>query len=195
MDRAALDFRRLGRALLNQQVWCWGQDVLRPEGNGLLQYGMTRLPPPRRHKEVPSIYVWNAGNVEVILRGFGIGYEDQRLGRIFIRRYGFSPAIPCASLDWHRLWFLADLCDARISRRNEDLIRVWRLCADCCAWIEGYERWVQSKWGVAYRKGTLAPWEAKRGRLTTARSLATAWQCVGAECRNQCDQFRRRHAG
>lgn len=29
-------------ALFDQQLWCWGQVIRRPEGNLLLAYGMTR---------------------------------------------------------------------------------------------------------------------------------------------------------
>ena len=32
--------------LLSQQIWCWGRDILRSEGNWLLHQGFTRLEPP-----------------------------------------------------------------------------------------------------------------------------------------------------
>lgn len=40
-----------GEALLEQQMWCWGGDVRRQEGNLLLAYGCERrsAPNPRFH--------------------------------------------------------------------------------------------------------------------------------------------------
>ena len=32
--------------LLCQQIWCWGRDIERPEGNWLLERNFERLEPP-----------------------------------------------------------------------------------------------------------------------------------------------------
>lgn len=33
-------------SLLSQQAWCWGRDVIRPEGNWLVEIGFDRVEPP-----------------------------------------------------------------------------------------------------------------------------------------------------
>ncbi len=38
--------RASGEALLDQQMWCWGCDVRRAEGNLLAEYGCTKRPSP-----------------------------------------------------------------------------------------------------------------------------------------------------
>ena len=42
--------------LLSQQAWCWGRDVLRPEGNWLLEVGFDRIEPPNDRNECSSVY-------------------------------------------------------------------------------------------------------------------------------------------
>ena len=37
--------RKIGTTLLDQQLWCWGQDIRRTEGNALLAYGFTKHRP------------------------------------------------------------------------------------------------------------------------------------------------------
>jgi len=195
MEPAALECRRLGRALLDQQLWCWGQDIVRPAGNGLLEYGMTRLSPPQKLLSVPSIYTWERGGVEVIVRGFGIGYREHSLGRIFIRRYAFAPAFLEDRLDWNRLWLAEDMGELRSPRRLEDLILVWRLCAACCDWISTYEGWVADHWGRAYRRESLIPWAAKASRSVVSHGVASAWRRVADACCERSDSYRRRAAG
>ena len=34
--------RKIRTTLLDQQLWCWGQDIRRVEGNALLTYGFTK---------------------------------------------------------------------------------------------------------------------------------------------------------
>ena len=69
-----------GVDLLSQQIWCWGRDILRPEGNVLLEQGFERLiaPPDKANKK--NIYALSpASGRTVILRGFGIVYIDERI--------------------------------------------------------------------------------------------------------------------
>ena len=42
--------------LLSQQIWCWGKDILRSEGNWLLHQGFTRLEPPVDREDCSSVY-------------------------------------------------------------------------------------------------------------------------------------------
>ena len=42
--------------LLSQQLWCFGQDIRRVEGNWLIEQGFQRTPPPREQKDCASVY-------------------------------------------------------------------------------------------------------------------------------------------
>ncbi|HVF09872.1 MAG TPA: hypothetical protein VNA16_03670 [Abditibacteriaceae bacterium] len=50
--------RALGKRLLAQQCWCWGQDVRYVEGNLLLRYGFERRRAPQ----------WQSGATTYLLR-------------------------------------------------------------------------------------------------------------------------------
>ena len=68
-------------ALLSQQVWCWGRDILRPEGNWLLEFGFDRIEPPANRKHCASVYALAMPRRRcVVLRGFGVFYGDGQWG-------------------------------------------------------------------------------------------------------------------
>ena len=77
--------------LLSQQIWCWGKDIEKSEGNWLLEIGFSRLELPN-DREGTSIYSLNISEKRCIyLRAFGILYVDTKYGSIFLPRYEFLP--------------------------------------------------------------------------------------------------------
>ena len=59
--------------LLSQQVWCWGRDIERIEGNWLMEIGFERSEPTFRCENCDSIYSLELSNGKrVILRAFGV---------------------------------------------------------------------------------------------------------------------------
>ena len=42
--------------LLSQQVWCWGRDIERPDGNWLMEVGFERIEPTFKCEDCDSIY-------------------------------------------------------------------------------------------------------------------------------------------
>jgi hypothetical protein len=88
----SMDTEKQATDLLNQQFWCWGQDIERPEGNWLQSLGFKRSEPPQTRKNCASIYTLSINNrSRITLRGFGVFYGDDLRGGVFIRRYGFEP--------------------------------------------------------------------------------------------------------
>ena len=41
--------------LFSQQIWCWGKDIEKLEGNWLLEIGFERIEPPTERTNCPSI--------------------------------------------------------------------------------------------------------------------------------------------
>ena len=83
--------RKIGTTLLDQQLWCWGQDIRRAEGNALLAYGFTKHRPPEG-KHGTTAYEWrSSGRSRVVLWGFGFFYGDGDRGGLFLQRYKFAP--------------------------------------------------------------------------------------------------------
>ena len=69
--------------LLSQQIWCWGRDILRPEGNWLIEIGFDRMEPPKDHTDCTSVYTRQlATERRIVLRGFGVFYGEATAARV-----------------------------------------------------------------------------------------------------------------
>ena len=78
--------------LLSQQIWCWGCDIMRPEGNWLIEIGFKRIEPPDNRSDCPSVYSLELPRGQcIVLRGFGVFFGDPEYGSIFVPRYEFQP--------------------------------------------------------------------------------------------------------
>jgi hypothetical protein len=85
--RLPLETRKVGTALFDQQTWCWGQDIQRPEGNLLVAYGLTRQRSPETIRG-SSAYTWSDAGSQKLLSGWlfllrrerseGVTQVDQR---------------------------------------------------------------------------------------------------------------------
>lgn len=171
--RARTDLRRRAADLLDQQLWCWGRDVARPQGNVLLGLGMCRYrsaePGPDRTAYTGRV----AGDGVVWLWGFGLLFCLPERGGVFLRRNRFEP-------------LLVERPPERPVHRPEDVGPCLRpvaarhkatageLVRAVAAWAAGYEHWVAETFGRAYRESTLAA----RGRAPAiwAGDMAGAWE-------------------
>ena len=84
------DFISQAISLFSQQIWCWGRDIRRKQGNWLLELGFERVRPPAGVEIEDSVYTLKlTENRSIILRGFGVYYCDNAHGAIFLPRYEF----------------------------------------------------------------------------------------------------------
>lgn len=202
--RSRPKFRRWAAGLFDQQLWCWGRDISRPEGNVLLEIGMCRHRSPE--SRLTSLYKATLeGDAEVWLWGFGLLYGEPGLGCVFLRRYGFDPMLmnrPPEILV-HRADDLGPLVRPLGARRTaaETLVR------GAAKWIAGYEHWVAETLGIDYRRAVLeargespavpaqamaSSWERlvkKSFRLFTADQGSSPWDRLLASLRHCCDSF------
>ena len=79
--------------LLNQQIWCWGRDIEFAEQNLLVQYGFQRIEKPAGSRAASIYRLKLSPTKRVVLRGFGIFWGDDRLGGVFLCRFGFAPRL------------------------------------------------------------------------------------------------------
>jgi len=169
--RTRTDLRRRAVALLDQQLWCWGRDVARPEGNVLLGLGMCRYP-----SAVPgsdrTAYTGRTGNGVVWLWGFGLVYCFPNLGGVFLRRYGFDPVLveePRRPV--HAPEHLAPFVRPTAARQRATAGELVRAAA---AWIAGYEHWIAESLGTTYREATLATRD--KPPTVPAKEMARSWE-------------------
>jgi hypothetical protein len=82
---------RIASVLLDQQMWCWGRDIVRSEGNLLLQFGFRKERPPATVSGCTAYILTPFPGCQLILWGFGLFFGLESSGGVFLRRYEFKP--------------------------------------------------------------------------------------------------------
>ncbi len=164
--------------LLSQQVWCWGRDILRPEGNFLLGIGFQRTASPANRKNCSSVYTLRLCEDRcVVLRGFGVFFGDRQRGGVFLPRYQFRPRYTLQATLECPPWQEDDL--PRFDPPSqENRTTCATLTLDLLDWIRSYEVLVAEKLGVEYRRNTLVNWDDGERQCTPAVQMPSAWRAL-----------------
>jgi len=186
------DSRRLLRhavGLLSQQCWCWGRDILRPEGNWLLEVGFERIKPPPKRDDCSSVYRLELdGGRSVTLRGFGVFFSDRNWGGVFLPRYEFTPRFtPQFTLDCLP-WTVSDLPTLRKPTADERSLCA-RLTLDLVDWIRSYEVNVIRCLGLEYRQATLSNWNDDKRPFFPAEQFAAGWRELSLQIAGHCGRL------
>lgn len=165
--------------LLSQQIWCWGRDILRPQGNWLLELGFDRIEPPGENKECSSVYSVELPRGRcVVLRGFGVFYGEVQRGGVFLPRYGFQPRYtthanldcpPWSDEDLPKLSFPTDAQRSSCASLTLELID----------WMRSYEVTIFERLGIEYRQATLVKWDNGKRPIVPADEMARGWRLLG----------------
>lgn len=175
----AAEWHKAGVHLLNQQLWCWGQDVLFASGNLLVRHGFQRTARPA-DQHGSSIYRLELGGGQrIVLRGFGVFIGDDRRGGMFLKRFEFSPWI-APSADLRALaWQVDDLPRMTRPACDQDLTVCRQLLSTLIDWTCDYERWVRQAAGAPYRRQVIATWKAMRkGQVTPSHMMSRTWRSL-----------------
>lgn len=167
--------RRLAAHLLNQQLWCWGRDVLCPDGNLLTRYGLHRRRDPGRPEKGATCYRSDDNACHVALWGFGVFFGMRQHGGLFIGRYSFQPRwapVEAISLGVHSLDGLRMFGRPRGA---EDWRHAHHLCRELFDWIVRYESWVQRTVGTAFRQECIRNWATP---IVSAAGQVKAWRRI-----------------
>lgn len=174
----AVSPRHVQRAicLLSQQCWCWGRDILRPEGNWLLEVGFERLEPPEKLKGRGSVYqLLLPDDRQLILRGFGVFFGQLGVGGVFLPRFEFIPRYTKLSKLDSPPWTTDHLPTLQpLDQGNRSDCA--RLTHDLVDWFAAYEASVIEWLGVAYRDKTLAEWNDGDNVVVAASEFSAAWR-------------------
>lgn len=177
------DCRHLGRALLDAQLWCLGQDILHADGNLLAAYGARRWREGLTDRQPSSYRHDRASGERVALWGYGLWLGDATVGAgCFVRRKQFVPVLTDDA--WPGA--AAFVRDDRPGRRPTTAAERDRLAALLChlaRWCGDYERWVAATQPASWRRECeLRRPRAtrRRGRLAPADSLVAGWDRLAA---------------
>ena len=173
------DFISHAISLLSQQIWYWGQDIRRKQGNLLVELGFERVKPPADAEIEDSVYTLNLTEKRsVILRGFGVYYRDNDLGAIFLPRYEFIPGYTKNLTLEQPLWTYDELPELYFPTETE-----WEsyttLLTDLVNWIRDYEHKVIQEQGIDYRISTLTEWDNGERKVTSPEKVVAEWEKVG----------------
>lgn len=171
-----LDLKLRGAALLDQQMWCWGCDIRRSEGNLLLAYGAEKRPSPE--PRLPSAYSFHLGaSAALNLWGWGIWIARQGCGSIFIGRAGFRVRYAAQAELLPQAWRECDLPPMQTTVAADELSVIGALLSQVCQWISAYETWLAAQFEPGYRERTIAAWpERKRHHGgVCAVEMAASW--------------------
>jgi len=176
MDADAVN--RAAAGLLSQQIWCWGQDIKRAEGNWLLELGFTRTPPPEDQKNCASVYTLSLSQSKrIVLRGFGVFFGDDTKGGVFLERYVFRPQFTEQSRLTVGPWACEDL-PAMADPTAEQSIRCRLMMMELIEWIIGYEVNMLTRLGIDYRRESLERWNNGKRWYLPAERMTCRWRRV-----------------
>ena len=169
---------------MDQQLWCWGQDIERVDDNLLIRFGF------ERHRDCEtedrsSCYRLDQDCLHVSLWGFGIFFGRRELGGLFLDRSDFCPNwAPIESLSLAIHWPDELPVFARPHGRQQ-----WRrareLWESMLLWIADYEKWVVDAEGIEYRHECVESWLRP---FVGADRISTAWRFLSRRGWEQQDQ-------
>lgn len=185
--------QRRGAPLLNQQCWCWGQDIRHTEGNILLRYGFERRRPPET-LHGSSVYILQMTSERtVVLWGFGVLYAEAGAGGLFLARSDFTLHIAPDTGFLAAVHTLAELPALHTPQTPQEWQRTWVQAATLFHWISTYERWINATYGLGYRQTCVHGWHAWDGprpsvKRIQARSIAPLWRQLAERCADCASQ-------
>lgn len=147
---------REGKLLLDQQCWCWGQDIRHPEGNLLLEGGFIR----ERHPTERDLSRY--AQPPVVLWAFGLFFEG-----LWLLRQDFKVRLAPAETP-PDIWTVRDATLIWPTTEDEGE-RLRERLTRACAWIASYEESIPLTW----RTETLRRWDKKS---LPAEEMAGRWR-------------------
>ena len=172
--------RKVARRLLDQEMWCLGQDIRREAGNLLLQHGFVRYRPPEG-QQGSSAYMQEIDPAKrLVVWGWGLFFGDTALGGLHLRRYDFAPRYTPVSTLALPLWSPEQLPATNSPREVEECLRVRQLLTMAFTQLSRYEDWVQHTQGLTYRRACVNSWH--RAASVSAELMPQTWQTLAAQC-------------
>ncbi len=167
--------------LLSQQVWCWGRDIERLEGNWLMEIGFDRIEPTFKCEDCDSIYSLKLPNGKrVVLRAFGVFYGNDQKEGIYLPRYDFLPKYSRRLNIKNHPWEKKDLPKLNFPN-NSEITNCVTLVSELVNWIRTYEENVVNVLGIDYRKSTLLEWIKIRGSIIPAQDMVSEWKFLESQ--------------
>ena len=170
-------WRQRHSRFLDQQFWCFGQDILQQPRNALLELGFSQHRPQKERKDGSCYTVTSQSGVSIMLWGFGVFYADRRLGgAILVTRDDIRPWMVEQMQTPVGVWDPLEMPKHRVRGFEVSIAR--ELLRDLLKWFSQYEAWIADHRTPGHRERTLREW--KRVVVPPLES-AELWQHLSGE--------------
>jgi len=159
--RISADIQRTVIPLLDQQMWCWGCDVRRAQGNLLLAYGAEKRPSPDARYHSAYTFVVDS-HALLNLWGWGIWLAHPQWGSLFVSRSRFRSRYSSEFIPMPDAWRARDLPPMTGVRDGTEAGYATDLLAITLHWIGGYEQWLCDQVEPDYRERVLEKWPQRK---------------------------------
>ncbi len=166
--------RRLMLALFESQMWCWGADIRRPEGNLLTEFGFTKIRPEGCGCG-STHYYFNQDSLSVHLWGFAALFTIPEFGTLTLYRHKWEPRWSKEILNLNNLWRAGDLPRLGMPTDSCDYERAAAIFKEAVSFMARYEVYVKNTVGDRYRADVFRS-HPKPRRLYTTSSLVEGWK-------------------
>lgn len=172
-------WRQRTSRFLDQQFWCFGQDILQPPRNALVEMGFTRHASPRQRKEGSCYVVTTRMGVTIALWGFGVFYADRTVGKaMLLTRDDIRPKVVDQLQTPLGVWDPQDL--PHREARESEIAVVSSLMSDLLHWFAKYESWITTHREHSHRERSLREWKRV---AVPASETADSWRSIAEEFR------------
>ncbi|WP_169974946.1 hypothetical protein [Tautonia rosea] len=167
--------RREAANLLDLQLWCWGLDIRRPQGNALIGFGFQRIPVAEGGRGTSAYQKPLDEGRTLVLWGSGLVLTDPVVGAVAVRRFEFrlsfdrSPTLTSELLAAGSVPELGPILDP------DDCGRAHRLVLSVFEAIIAYESWAIDHLGPGERQRGINAWPKLR---IPAEQLVSTWQDI-----------------
>lgn len=169
--------RRLALKLIETQMWCFGADIRRSEGNLLIEFGFVRDRPPEGISGSTSYRIHWEG-LDVTLWGFSALFSQEELGSLTFKRHEWEPRWTSMKIAPQNLWQagamprLGTPCGVGEWKSARALLR------RAVDFLVHYEQAIDTKLGPVYRH-VVKQGHPDRKRSILLEDLATSWKGLG----------------
>lgn len=164
-------------ALLDFQMWCWGQDVHHDAGNQLLAAGLMRVRPPAGEHGSTMYQTPLPGGRTLCLWGFAVGVLVDDGQCLLLKRHGFALRIVPTTRFPTPLWKPTALPRGQLARERNCRETVCGHFVALAEWIAAYEDGICMQLGTAWRLecASRRPREQRHRLAVRPDMLSHAW--------------------
>lgn len=165
--------RKCGTGLFDQQMWCLGRDIVHPQGNCLIAWGLSKSASPE--PRFRSFYSQMLAGGQIRLWGWGIQLAMISKGSLFLARGRFHPLYsPNERLA--DVWCVNHMPPMHMPNDQGAAYAYRELWVKLLCWLADYETWLQTYRTSSYRSAVIQAWPNRKYKPVPAGDMPYMWR-------------------